>query len=950
MPIQNPAIEGSSGAYASLDGYWYQLKVSVFFALDILAHKQQTNQIALEPASQEDLEMELSDEPGALTASLTIKSRKLVVQCKLRNTGPWRIGELASLLARGKRRTPPKDLLKNSDISYLLVTSADLSGVARKLLVNSVTQWQKVNSIPSTLEKELPGDVSGRVAVWNNLDQERIEHRIKVLLTETFRVPQSQIGKCIKRLEEGALLRMRGCLVGVWKRENVIEIIEAHGGYDGTPKDLNKFVPPANWDELLAQLKLRNAIVLTGPSGTGKTTTAKALIASMREENPHLTPVKVQGGPERLCEDKTTGPVIFEIEDPWGRYRVEPESLPWNDAINGFLASASPDRMFVITSRSDVIQDAKPKSLDQRYKAILLADHYRTSDRRKLFENRLAALPRAQQTSAYKYLSTVIEQLTLPLELDRFFGAVRIGPHEGENEPTYLKRCIDEARNQFIESALTLVIELQEKWAAAAILWALIKARELLTYSVFEELEHAHDSVIPNLEEQLSVLVGTLIAGGNLVQNGSEFSCAYPRVEAGLEQAMIAKKIVLAQALNRLLDALVVMDDFNQTDWGTETAAHVIAAMSSVSGIKNRIAPATATQRHIDNWLTERLASLDSTFRDDLTLASRVGSQSCDAAELARWLGARPIEKQWFNMLSWEKPKKSKDWYEQLSNAPHTHTICDAFVKRVVAFRSERFPDNFHEAIAKLSPDLTPSFLAALSTIIDRGYTPNIKTLINGAIVDLDSFEAVFSEATTYCAKERKSLDRDSLLALYNRNYDQKTIEHYWERMGEDGYSASEILHMYIDARRQRGKWHAFAKHPLLKGFLWKWIHVAHKSDESPSEEEMVTLGQISRDSQCEKDFWELVDCHFDDVVLGLLENRLRTGSDLDSARIGATTVALNHAPQVIEKLFQPSLICPHKGSLSLPSIFDPASMEEEQKKTFENGAFWRLLKLLTTR
>lgn len=902
VPDQDPAFQNSTGAQASLDGYWYQLKVSVLFALDVLANKQQADQITLEPASQEDLETELTDEPGALTAGLKIKKRNLVVQCKLRNTGPWTIGELTSLLAKGTDRTPPRDRLKNPDISYLLVTSADLSGVARDLLVKSPTQLQKVSSIPAAMAKKLPRDVTGRVAVWNNLDQERVEYRITGLLTKRFRVPQSQIQKCIKRLEEGALLRMRGSLAGIWKRENIIEIIEAHGGYDGTSKDLNEFVPPTNWNELLTQLKSKNAIVLTGPSGTGKTTTAKALIASMREENPHLTPVQVQGGPEWLREDNTDSPVIFEIEDPWGRYRAEPESLPWNDAINGFLASASPDRMFVITSRSDVIRDARLKSLDQRYEAILLADHYRSSDRQKLFENRLAALPGTEQISAYKYQSTVIEQLTLPLELDRFFGAARLGPQEGESEATFMRRCIDEARNQFIESALVLVIERQEKWEAAAILWALLKTRRRLTYSVIEELEYALRSVIPNLEENLSALVDTLIAGRHLLQNKSEFSCAHPRVEAGLEQAMIAKKAASARALNCLLDTLVAMDDFNKSDWGTETAAHVIAAMSSVSGLRTKIAQ--ATQRHIDGWLTNRLTSLDSTFRDDLSLTSKVGSEDCVVAELARWLDETPIEKQWINIDTWEEPKKSKDWYKRLSNAPHTHAICDAFITRVVAFRSEWYPDNFHEAIAKLSPDLTPSFRAALSSIVTHGFKINLMTLINGAIDDLDDFETVFNEAAAYCEKERQSCDRDSLLALYNRNYDEEATEHYWETLGEEGYSASEILRTYIDTRRQRGEWHVLERNPLLKGFLWEWIHVASKNDESPSENELVTLGHVSRDSRYEKNYWELIDRHFNDVVITLLEYRLRAGSELDAARFSATTVALNHAPQLIQELF----------------------------------------------
>ncbi len=149
MPTHNPNTEEATSAQSSLDGYWYQLKVSVLFALDLMADKQQTDQITLEPASEEDLEAELTSEPGALTQSLTIKTKKLVVQCKLRNTGPWIIGDVKSLLAHGKQRTPAKDLLKNADVNYLLVTSADLSGVARNLAVKSPMAPTKANASDS---------------------------------------------------------------------------------------------------------------------------------------------------------------------------------------------------------------------------------------------------------------------------------------------------------------------------------------------------------------------------------------------------------------------------------------------------------------------------------------------------------------------------------------------------------------------------------------------------------------------------------------------------------------------------------------------------------------------------------------------------------------------------------------------------------------------------------
>jgi hypothetical protein len=73
METQDTEIDDATSAQASLEGYWYQLKVSVLFALDLLANKQQSDQITLEPANQEDLETELRDESGALTQGLTIR-------------------------------------------------------------------------------------------------------------------------------------------------------------------------------------------------------------------------------------------------------------------------------------------------------------------------------------------------------------------------------------------------------------------------------------------------------------------------------------------------------------------------------------------------------------------------------------------------------------------------------------------------------------------------------------------------------------------------------------------------------------------------------------------------------------------------------------------------------------------------------------------------------------
>ncbi|MBC7586649.1 MAG: hypothetical protein H7316_23210 [Tardiphaga sp.] len=79
----------SSGG-ASLEGYFYQLDVSILTALDLVLAKKVAQEIILEPTTDEDLEADLEDEPGALSEILAIDNYRLVAQCKLRSTGPWK--------------------------------------------------------------------------------------------------------------------------------------------------------------------------------------------------------------------------------------------------------------------------------------------------------------------------------------------------------------------------------------------------------------------------------------------------------------------------------------------------------------------------------------------------------------------------------------------------------------------------------------------------------------------------------------------------------------------------------------------------------------------------------------------------------------------------------------------------------------------------------------------
>jgi hypothetical protein len=442
-------------------------------------------------------------------------------------------------------------------------------------------------------------------------------------------------------------------------------------------------------------------------------------------------------------------------------------------------------------------------------------------------------------------------------------------------------------------------------WEAAAVLWALLRAREKLSFNALEDIEYDLCEKVPKLEDNLSAFASFLVAGGNFRQDKTTFSYSHPRVEAGLEQSMLQKSTATSRTLNTLLDVLVGIDERNRTDWGVETAAQIIAASQAIDGLRIKISK--RAQSSLDDWLTQRLASRDDSFGDDLTIAAKAGSENCAVAELARWLEESPIDKHWFNMTSWKEPKKSVSWYEWLSGEPHTHAICDAFVTRIAPFRNGSFQGRFHESIAKLSPNLTPSFLQALRKIVGHGYNPNSDILIDGALVDVEAFAQVFTEAAQFFEEQRTSRDREKLLPLFNRDYDEEAIAHYWESVGEDGHTASEILRAYIEMLREHNEWALLETHPNIRGFMWEWLHVAEKSDRPPCTAELLALRELTKCGRYEGNFWELVEKHYDPALQSLLQAQLIEGSENDEARVSACRAALKHALPLIEGAFSAS-------------------------------------------
>ena len=382
----------------------------MWLALDLVLANRFTQELVLEPASEEDIEADLAEnEPGRLTSTAALDGYRLIVQAKLRGGDAWTVARVKALLEHGDARPSAAKRLEDQKSRYLLVTSAGLNGGTRDL-------------------------------------------------------------------------RVRRAGGGRWTRTQLEQVIRRHDGYIASSPELDHYVHPTNWGDLRGAVGERHAALVIGQSGTGKTMATRKLYDELRKEIPGLARVPITLGPDQLRDDVTEPPVLYDIEDPWGRYDFEPKSRPWNDQLAQLFAMARPDRMIVVTSRLDVAQSAGALDTVKRWRVGLEAEHYGQAERRRLYRTRIDALPRKLQALAKESESSVLAELATPLEIQKFFDVLpTLDDKERRNPAGLVAEAIRRAHQDSIERTVVDQIEEREDVRAAAVLWGLLKANDKLS-------------------------------------------------------------------------------------------------------------------------------------------------------------------------------------------------------------------------------------------------------------------------------------------------------------------------------------------------------------------------------------------------------------------------------------------------------------------------------------
>ncbi len=660
MPDRTSA---AGGANAALDGFEYQLGVSVLAALQLMLITKSSTRITLEPANEEDLEADLEPTtPGRVQPSANVaKGYKIVVQVKLRNSGPWTIEAFNSLLKHGTTREPARHHLEHPDTRYLMITNADATGVARNLLVNGLEEWPEDKVIPATLSAILPHEPEGRIAIWGVLTEPLLDLKINDVLSSLLRVPKSRQMECRERLRDEALRRMRGTSPGVWTREDLLSVIRGCGGSLASAPELESFVPPANYQDLKDLLQRRNALVITGPSGTGKTRTAQALVdlARHRPSPPEIIERNASHDPSSTRVLSDTGPKLFYVEDPWGQSSLRDGADAWTEQLPRLLREAHAGRQYVVTSRTDMLAQARADRRLDRWTVVLDADQYRDGELADIYDKRLDLLAPDLQAKALDFRAEALDALETPLEVDLFLTSLAYGPKPGEVDPAFFRRILALAHRDAVEDVVVSYLRNEDRTGASAVVWVLLAARSQFDRSQLVNLNRWLRTVDLAFSDGLGKLVDRLVATRHLRQPGQIVSFSHPSVRAGFEVYVKENWGRSEAALISLISALTQVCGSHR-DWALETAARSLQAIADlISGTESLDAEFQAessSHAAIDAWLEKSLADPRADFRSVLQLASDVGTQTSTPSELASWF-IKGIRRggQWF-LDRWEPP------------------------------------------------------------------------------------------------------------------------------------------------------------------------------------------------------------------------------------------------------------------------------------------------------
>lgn len=885
-PTQDTDEFATGGGAAGLRGYMYQVRVSVWVALELLIRQGEASEIQLEPPSDEDIEAAIGGELGLTTSSQSsLSGYQLVIQVKRRSTD-WGKRAFEALLAKGSdTRQSPRKRLENPQVRYLLVTDAVAVGAVRSFKVSSIGQWPKPSGLPELFGETTAAGAESRVAVISEHEAERIDEKVKQILATECHVPGSNLDTCYETLRNAALSRMVGTAARVWTYDDVERIVVECDGYLAAELELQDYVRPTNWDRILSALKREHKVILKGASGTGKTLTARALIAEMRDVVPMLNVVDART-PADVVSRQVKGPVLFYLDDPWGRYMFEPGRQQWNELLPSQMSRANENNMFVVTSRSDVLNEAKAADAIGKWTVAIEAENYADGQIELIYRRGSRGLPHRLRELAHDNERAVLGELRTPFEVQKFYDALRVVRQEEVSGPqaSLVRRAVAGAHSGAIEATLLAQIKARDALDWAVVLWALLVENGGITQAASKLVHRELARQGTQYESGFEQFVAFLVAGRSLRQADATLTYRHPRVEAAFAHLLVEEPHRARRVLHHLTNALVcIADSAEAREWGLLTAAHI--AMTTRGSVHGKEYEDLAfrlegeAQRRVDQWLTIRSAEPSVEFNEFLRLLCNAGSGDCIPGELARYVKLQAPRNPF--ALKQEPYRPTDSWVAAMRSAEAAKGFLERFVREVLPISRDSYDSFFFEVLEQIAGDLSHSYVHAASTTLEQGgLFGNASDIFTRALTDLTLARPVTERALELMDRWSVGAVADANLEVENGFFNDAHLEHMGHEY-QDEMVVGDWLLGFVEAMRRELGWQAVRDDPLSKRLLPWWLSSAaarRPEGMRPSVDELLYLADCCADTELEEEFWKTARDSWNDALAPALASRSAAG------------------------------------------------------------------------
>lgn len=881
-------------------GYEYQIEVTIWVALDLMLAKNATTEIMIEPPSDEDLEAAIQDS-GAASLDLTAPGERLdlVVQAKTRSGSPWSTSAIADVLlgkeagesGASRKRTRPLDMLQAAqERRYVFVTNEASAEGLRPHEGEHLFDFPEVTELPphsrEGFDAKAQASLAPRILLLAGVTREVLTGRIGGLLSQHGHVPSSEHDACLRDLRDAVRKRIEGEKDGRLTRSELLDVLVRHGGSVAPTRDMDHYVRPSSFDAIKERLDKLNAVVISGPSGTGKTLTADILELELRRRNPPYDVVGEENGPGHVRRHLTRiDSVLFHLRDPWGGNRLTPGADRWSGELPKLFDRAGPGRKFLVTSRSDVLQSAGFELMKdlQPYVVSIEVEDYGPEKLAKIYDGIASDLSGHARSLAREARTQALKKLSRPYEVKRFLVALS---RENAKQPRKFDDIIADSQIEAISKVIAVQIAPfgLDGVQSAAVVWAMLSARGAVARGAFAKLMRRMRTADPSMRPDVEGLIDFLIAGQNLRQDGGTLAFYHPRVEDGLRLAFLRRPNDAEYTLASVVNTLTTWDQ-SGADWGLETAVGVMRATVRIEDLQLELTG--EAQKRLDAHLAAAALSAEKRFDFERALQdlARFGSANHAPSRLAQILvegGPEPDEVSFRER--WRVPPLGDTHKVALKRNEWSKPLIERFIREVLPFTHREYHPELVGLLQELATDLHGAYWEALDVVADPGGpSTNIDAIVYGALMsDPPDFERViarFAKSDAEAGVWFKGFASD-LYEAEEHAVDADAADHVLEEPSERFFNARKGMKVVVRLRHARDGAEWIAGSPHRKLLIYALAELVAESRRTPKLAELQLLLE-NADSWARDQAWRAAHQHWNVALKGFLVTELMR-SDMD--------------------------------------------------------------------